>query len=135
MIGLFVLYVIGRRQRQWMPSRPPLSPADEQDFDNTQRLLMNILESFYIDLVKNIRKAARPSGGVDSLDPRSWIGGASGSTTMVMAFVKSCVLFVWSCDLSYVDEYHTYPYGRDRRYFSARPAASSSRVAPHHLQM
>ena len=32
-IGLFVLYVIGRQRRQWMPSRPPLSPADEQDFD------------------------------------------------------------------------------------------------------
>jgi hypothetical protein len=96
---------------------------------------MHILEYFYIDLVKNIRKAARPSGGVDSSDPRSWIREASGSTTMVMAFVKSRVLFVWSRDSLYVDEYHTYPYGRDRSYFSARPAASSSRVAPHHLHM
>ena len=98
---------------------------------------MNILEFFYIDLVKNICKckAARPSGDIDSSDPQSWIGGASGSTTMVMAFVKSCVLFVWSRDSLYVDEYHTYPYGRDRRYFSARPAASSRRVAPDHLHM
>ena len=31
--------LIGRRRRQWKQFRPPLSPADKPDFDNTQSLV------------------------------------------------------------------------------------------------
>jgi hypothetical protein len=36
---LVYLYLIGRRRQQWKPFWPPLSPADEPDFDNTQSLV------------------------------------------------------------------------------------------------
>jgi len=33
---LVYLYLIGRRQRQWTPFRPPLLPADKPDFNITR---------------------------------------------------------------------------------------------------
>ena len=50
--------------------------------------------------------------GRPPIPPAAWhhqihaTGGAGGSIIMVMVFVRSFVLFVWSCSLSYVDEYH-----------------------------
>ena len=56
---------------------------------------MNLVKPCDDGIKKNMRQAARSSGGMDSSNPRHW--GASGSTTMVMVFVVLFVLFVQSC--------------------------------------
>jgi hypothetical protein len=47
---------------------------------------VNLLKYCNIGLGKNMRKDARPSGGINSSNPRRCRGG--GSTTMVMVFVR-----------------------------------------------
>jgi hypothetical protein len=42
--------------------------------DLALKLLMNLFKSFDSDLGKYTRKAARPSGGMESSNPRRWRG-------------------------------------------------------------
>jgi hypothetical protein len=47
---------------------------------------MNLLNRFDGSIRVNVRKAAHPSGGMGSSNPRRW--RVSGSNTMVMVFVR-----------------------------------------------
>jgi hypothetical protein len=73
-----------------------LSPADEPDFNKTQRSTKSI--KFYFNLLKLLEKIC----GRPSTPWAAWIyqiyatGGASGSTTMTMLFVMLFVFFVLS---------------------------------------
>jgi hypothetical protein len=66
-----------------MPFRPPLSPVDEPTsikqrggykYIDFYIILMNLWKSFDTGLRKHMRKAACPSGGMDSSDPCRWRG-------------------------------------------------------------
>jgi hypothetical protein len=69
---------------------------------------MESINCFDCGIGAHMRKAAHPSGGMDSSNPRRW--GVSGSTTMVMVFVMLFVLFVrfLTCDSSVELVRHTF---------------------------
>jgi hypothetical protein len=80
---LVYLYLIGCRRRQWMLFRPPLLPANEPNFNKTQRStklfyfyfnLLNQLNRFDSGIGKNMWKAAHPLGGMNSSNSRRWRG-------------------------------------------------------------
>jgi hypothetical protein len=66
-----------------MPFRPPLVPADkptsikhrgQYKYIDFYINVMNLCKFFDSGLGKHMRKAAGPSGGVDSSNPRCWRG-------------------------------------------------------------
>ncbi len=80
---LVYYYVLGVRWWWWMPFWPPLLPADKPTSIKHRGWYKYI--DFYINLLiltkpfdsgfkKWMRKAARHSDGVDSLNPRRWRG-------------------------------------------------------------
>ncbi len=68
---------MGRRRRQWTPF-----------YFN----LLKLLNRFDGGIGTNMRKAAHPSGGMDSSNPHRW--RASSSITMVVVFVCCLCFFV-----------------------------------------
>lgn len=68
---------------------------------------MNLLKSFQSGLIKIFARPTTPQRWCEFTKSK-WLGLVSGSTTttMVMVFVRSIVIFVWSHNLSYVEEHH-----------------------------
>jgi hypothetical protein len=60
--------------------------------------LLNLTKLFKGSLGQYMRKAARPSGGMDSSNHAA--GGASGSITMVVVFVGCLYCFGWTRDVT-----------------------------------
>jgi hypothetical protein len=56
-----------------MPFWPPLLPADELEFNyHTGQHKLNLLNHFDSGIGTNMHKAAHPSGGMGSSNPRRW---------------------------------------------------------------
>ncbi len=58
---------------------------------------MNLTKPFNGGLGKYMRKAARPSGSVDSSNPHRWGDGRLHYNGCGVYWI-GCVLWIWSCD-------------------------------------